>query len=102
MLSVAEGLRDAGTPAVPRVIDGPSASQSRTQGRGEESRLRPLDSRCGDWWGSRWMWSGVGGDGKGEESMSSDTSGEESEDEAMKTWLPLSSVMEIWGFCAKV
>lgn len=44
----------------------------------------------------------MGGEGNGEESMSSDTSGEESDDEAMMTWPPLSSVMEIWGFCAKV
>lgn len=44
LLSVAEGRRDVGTPAVPRVIDGLSVSQSRTQGRGEESKLRPLDN----------------------------------------------------------
>lgn len=48
LLSVAEGLRDAGTPAVPRVIDGPSVSQSLTQGRGEESKLSPLDNLWGE------------------------------------------------------
>lgn len=83
LLLSAGDLRDAIKPAVPRVIEGACVSYCPTYGNGEESRLKPLNKRWEDSGENMVTGSGDSGDGNGEESMSSDISGDESDDEAM-------------------